>query len=151
MTDLLSGLEAHCSKIGAPRDAELLFEDVRCSNYQHRPSRLSCHFLSPTDTVAQQRAVQWRWQDRRLVECYLVRSSGRYHYADVGYFEQCARGKRDEKLAHAYWSDNAERVPDDRLEILADSALYFPDWRSFPSVDADSLVRFDQANRRTRT
>lgn len=43
--------------------------------------------------------------------------------------------------AHACWSDFDEnRIPTGVTEVLADSDLYFPDWRTFPTLDRSRLA-----------
>jgi hypothetical protein len=135
LTDLLEGLSLRSLKRAAPLRAEQLFETVRSQHYPHRPTRLRSHFLSFDKATAERRAIEWGWQSRRMVRCHLILSSGVYHCADLRHYEQCALGLHDETLAHDYWKGPPSDLPVDTLEIIADSALYFPDWDTFDEID----------------
>ncbi len=126
---LLSGLKLTSNKGGVAADAERLLEDVRANEFPEKPSRLSAYFLNHDRDLAEYRAVAMFRDARQIVFCYLVRNGGRHHFADVGLYEQLEGRPDDRVLAGRYW---AEFVPSDpqqyrRLEVLADSALYFPE------------------------
>lgn len=147
MTDLLNGISENIPNSGTPKArAEAALEMVRKQIAADKPSRLRCHFLNYTKDVAEARADEWRWQNRTLVPCYLILSSGQYHYADIGIFEELCDTPDDRTLAESYWQAFQPNTSEEysRLEILADSALYFPDWESFPEVSTEALVSWDQ-------
>ena len=58
----------------------------------------------------------------------------------------------DRKLASKYWEVFQPRTQTDlyRLEVLADSALYFPDWREFPTLTHDVLSAWSLDNAQPR-
>ncbi len=147
--DLTSGIGLSTQKEGSAREAELLLEKIRKENFPHLPSRLRCHFLNYDKETAQHRAEDWGWQRRSLERCYLVLSSGYFHYADVSIFEKLANGESEQKLelANEYWKTFQPSSVDEfkRLEVLANSCLYFPDWNEFIQIDRESLVRFNDA------
>lgn len=143
MTDLLDGINIKPTRtIEKANKAEEVFEQIRLQHYSNRPSRLRCHFLSLSKEVAEERLINWEWQNsRRIVECYLILSSGRYHFADINEYEKVARGEVEisdkdiEEYAHRYWKESCIANPlDEKIELLADSALYFPDWKEFPKA-----------------
>lgn len=101
--------------------------------------------MSLDEASAQQRALAWNWGDRRLVRCFLILSQARYHYADVRDYEAAAPHGPSEAHARSYWQDyNPERIPVDVTEVLADAALYFPDWRSFPQLELADLALWER-------
>lgn len=144
-SDLLEGISLHVpNKTRAAREAERVFEEIRSAHYPEKPSRLRCHFLSLTREHALRRQKDWpEFENRKLTRCFLIPSSGYYHYADVSVFERCAQGQLTEELAHQYWEVFEEgKFPLANLEILADSSLYFPDWRQFQPLDFQVLAHW---------
>jgi hypothetical protein len=147
MTDLLNGIaEKLPTSSNAKAKAEATLEIVRTQIAADKPSRLRCHFLNYTKDVAEARADEWGWQNRALVPCYLILSSGRYHYADVGIFEKLYEDPENRAIAESYWQTFQPNSTEEfsRLEVLADSALYFPDWENFPEVSTEALIAWDQ-------
>jgi hypothetical protein len=69
-------------------------------------------------------------------------SSGRYHFANVDIYEKLEGRPNDVALAREYWTTFNPTTPEERanLEVLADSALYFPEWREFPKLDEAELI-----------
>jgi hypothetical protein len=134
--------------------AEELFEEIRSKDYSDLPSRLRCYFLSISKEVAEQRSKKWRervnlgkscqlmtWQDTRiLTKCYLILNSGKYHLANIKEYEKAAE-ENDENLikqyAGRYWGKGFSEAKflDERIELLADSALYFPEWETFSKME----------------
>lgn len=57
-------------------------------------------------------------------------------------FEDLTRSPDDRNLAERYWQTFQPRTIEEgyRLEVLADSALHFPDWEEFPEVREESLA-----------
>lgn len=139
---LLEGIEPTTMKRGAGGDAERLLEMVRQRDHSHLPSRLRSYFLNYDKSVAEQRSKAMFRGQRKLVRCYLIRNGGRYHFADMDLYERLEGRPTDEVLARKYWETF---IPTDepgrgRLEVLADSALYFPDWREFQELDDHALM-----------
>jgi hypothetical protein len=142
MTDLLKGIEIKCHKNHLfAKKSEEIFESIRFDYYPHRPSRLRCHFLSLSLEIAKERNKEWNWEkDCMIVRCYLILSSGIFHYANIKEYESSAScynsDKCVEKHAHKYWEEFAEgNFLNTGIEVLADSALYFPDWKTFPRIN----------------
>ncbi|WP_235936731.1 hypothetical protein, partial [Steroidobacter agaridevorans] len=52
----------------------------------------------------------------------------------------------DDATANAYWNTFRPTASEDaqHLEILANSALYFPDWQSFPTLDMPALAEWQR-------
>ena len=139
---LLEGIEPATMKGGAGADAERLLEVIRQRDHSLLPSRLRSYFLNYDKAVAEARAKAMFRGQRKLVRCHLIRNGGRYHFADIDLYERLEGRPTDESLAKKYWetfipSDEASRA---RLEVLADSALYFPDWRQFQTLDDHALM-----------
>ena len=84
----------------------------------------------------------------------MILSQGRFHYADITQYENCAQQNNGgEEYAHLYWKKFVEGNFDlSEIEVLADSALYFPNWETFgrvtisgarPMIDAQgNLMKF---------
>lgn len=143
---LLKDLPPRTGKTGTAGVAEDLFETVRIREFPHRPSRLRSYFLSLDRASAEERAKTWGWDKRKLVRCYLILSGAKYHYADVRDYEGAARRGATEADARSYWADyDPQRVPVEVTEVLADSALFFPDWRAFPTIDFAATARLNTA------
>lgn len=144
LDDLLVGIAPATMKRGAARDAEILLESIRAQEFPNLPSRLRCHFLSVDRETAERRASDMFRGDRSVVRCRLVLSSGRFHYADVSLYESLEGRPDDRALARKYWQtfNPTELGERQRLEVLADSALFFPDWRKFPRIEETTLIRW---------
>jgi hypothetical protein len=145
MADLMQGIETKTSKNGNSRKAEEFLEQIRKDKYDSLPSRLNCHFLNPTREVAEERAKLWNWTSRRLEPCYLILSSGHYHYADIRKYESLAFNPTDIVAANSYWETFSPQTEADvcHLEILADSCLYFPNWETFRRLNQDTLQEYN--------
>jgi hypothetical protein len=145
---LLSGIEPKPNKGGAAADAEWLLEDVRANEFPEKPSRLRAYFLNHDRGLAELRARDMFRDARQISLCHLIRNGGRYHFADVGLYEQLEGRPDDRALARRYWSNFVPTDPQQqrRLEVLADSALYFPEWKTFPQLDHDSLLNWMHDN-----
>ena len=140
--DLLAGIEPVSLKVGNAQKAEQLLEEVRKETFPTLPSRLRCHYLNYDKETAEQRAQQWGWDNRCLARCFIIRSGGFFHHADVEIFELLAHDAQNRNLAYQYWQTFHPSSPAEvtRLEVLANSALYFPDWQEFPEVDVEALA-----------
>ncbi|NMG04803.1 hypothetical protein [Azoarcus taiwanensis] len=145
---LLSGIEPSTEKRGAAAEAEALLEETRQSVNPALPSRLRSYFLNYDRAVAERRSATMFRDSRRLVRCYLIRNGGRYHFADVDVYERLEGRPDDRVLAAKYWELFQPKTEDElhRLEVLADSALYFPDWQEFPTLDDRVLMRWSLDN-----
>ncbi len=145
---LLAGIDPKPNKGGAAADAECLLEEVRANEFPEKPSRLRSYFLNHDRSLAELRTRDMFRDDRQISLCYLVRNGGRYHFADVGLYEQLEGHPDDRALARRYWSNFMPTDPQQhhRLEVLADSALYFPEWETFPQLDHDSLLNWMHDN-----
>ena len=141
---LLAGIDPQPMKGGAAAEAELLLEAVRSCEFPLKPSRLRSYFLNYDRSIAEHRAKHMFRDKREIARCLLVRSGSAYHFADVGLYEQLEGRPDDEALARRYWQDFVPREAVEylRLEVLADSALYFPDWKTFQRLDDISLTHW---------
>ena len=143
LNTLLSDLgDPTTEKRGAAAEAELLLESTRRTSYPARPSRLRSYFLNFDRAIAEKRANTMFRGNRCLVQCHLVLNGGTYHFADVDVYERLEGQPDNQKLAHKYWEEFQPTREEEfqRLEILADSALYFPDWRDFPILEDQHLL-----------
>lgn len=127
--------------------AELLLEKIRIENFPDRPSRLRSYFLNYSKEVAEHRMNAMLRGNRQLVRCQLILNSGKYHFADVDIYDQLSGRPDDENLAMKYWQEfNPVAQPEwQRLEVIADSMLYFPDWPGFSVLDPDVLIRWQNS------
>lgn len=142
LDDLLSGITPSTLKSGAGKEAELLLEKIRIERFPEKPSRLRSYFLNYSRHVAEQREKIMFRGNRKLVRCHVVLNSAKFHHGDVEIFDKLTGRPDDENLAASYW-DNFEPVTNaefDRLEVIADSMLFFPDWEDFPVLNPDTLV-----------
>lgn len=140
MDELLKGIEIKPNKKNLyAYKAEAIFEKIREESYPDQPSRLRCHFLSLSREIAEERLKKWKLKNRTIVRCYLILSSGRFHYANIKEYEDAARSTSDERItkhAHKYFEKFVEgKFPNAQIEVLADSGLYFPEWRTFPQIN----------------
>ncbi len=123
--------------------AEQLLEARRKANYPDKPSRVSSYYLNSHRDVAEDRVAAWAWQDRRIVRCHLLTTTGTLHGALVSNFEALVADPTSEPLADRYWSEVVNEITEANrhdVEILADCGLYFPDWESFELIDRQSLI-----------
>jgi hypothetical protein len=146
--NILDGIEPQPTKRGVAAEAELLLEKVRKDKYPHLPSRLRSYFLNNDRAQAELRAIDMFRGNRTLVRCYII-NGGRYHYADVSIYEQLEGRPDDIDLANKYWQTFKPSTPEEfsRLEVLADSSLYFPDWQTFPRLDFKVLTKWNVENK----
>ena len=128
---------------------EELFEEVRLVCRPDLPSRMRCHFLSISKEVAEERLINWGWEGKRiLTKCRLVLSSGKYYFANIDNYQEATK-KIDEKLikefAYKYWTEGflEANYLDKRIELLADSFLYFPEWEEFSKIELTNKVNFE--------
>jgi len=163
MDDLLKGIAIKSVKDNPnARKAEELFEEIRSKDYSDLPSRLRCYFLSISKEVAEQRSKEWServnlgkswqqmtWQDTRiLTRCYLILNSGKYYFANIKEYEKAAK-ENDENLikqyAVRYWGKGFSEAKylDERIELLADSALYFPEWKTFSKMELPKWLKLE--------
>jgi hypothetical protein len=148
LSTLLEGIEPVTMKGGAGGAAERALEQIRQARYPDLPSRLRCYFLNLDRATAEKRALSMFRGARKSVRCHFVLNGGRYHFADLGVYEALEGRPDDIPLAEKYWSrfEPANVDEQNRLEILADSALYFPDWQDFSTLDDDVLLRWQKDN-----
>lgn len=126
-------------KGGAAGDAEDLLETVRTESFPKQPCRRNSYFLNLTRAQATRRAageLRSAGTEKTVVRCHIVSSGAKVHIADMGLYEQLQGRPDDRDLAMKYWQEfTPQTVEDfDRIEIVAQSALYFPDWESFPQI-----------------
>ena len=140
---LMNGFEPGTEKGGAAAEAEALLETLRCEKHPNRPSRLCSYFLNYDRATAEFRAQDSLRRNRALTPCFLV-GGGRAHFADAGIYERLEGRPDDASLAEAYWQTFTPRTPDEalRLEILTNTALYFPEWATFPILESEVLVNW---------
>jgi hypothetical protein len=147
MEVLLQGLPPATEKKGAGQLAELLLESVRAAEFPTLPSRMSCHYLNYDKATAEHRRDSMFRKPRLLTRCHIA-GAGKVHWANVQLYESLEGRPDDEQLARQYWQTFSPTTPEDvqHLEVLANTALYFPDWKSFPKVSNESLIQW-QASR----
>lgn len=147
LDDLLSGITPSTMKGGAGKEAELLLEKIRIERFPEKPSRLRSYFLNYSRHVAELRANSMFRGNRQLVRCHVVLNSAKFHHGDVEIFDKLTGRPDDKDLATSYW-DEFKPVTDaefDRLEVIADSMLFFPDWAEFPILNPDTLVAWENS------
>jgi hypothetical protein len=123
--------------------AEELIEKRRVAEFPEKPSRLDSYFLNTHREVAERRAASWSWQNRKLVRCHLLTTTGTLHCGLVSNYEAVKANPTSEELADLYWEQSPAIVTEDNkhdVELLADCGLYFPDWADFDLLDTPSLV-----------
>lgn len=137
---LLGELPLSTEKRGAAAEAEELLEKVRAREYPNRPSRMRCHYLNFDKPIAEQRVNTMFRKVRLLTRCFIA-GEGPVHLADVGIYERL-EGRPHIDLARKYWEPFLPKTEEEvsRVEVLVDTALYFPDWRSFPTLSDDVLI-----------
>lgn len=147
-TNMADGMELKSMKSGAAADAENLLEALRQEYCPERPSRLRCYFLNRDRDVAEYRMGDTLRGNKTLVRCFLVLNGAKVHYADSRIYERLEGRPDDANLAIKYWETFEPKSEDDRrsLEIIADCALYFPDWETFPTIPFETLVKWQQDN-----
>ena len=147
MDDLLKGIAIK------PWKQEELFEEIRFKDNPNLPSRLRCHFLSISKEVAEQRLKEWvGWKNKRiLTRCYLILSSGKYHFANIDEYQEAVKEKNEnliKQYAGRYWGEGFSEAKylDKRIELLADSSLYFPEWKKFSKMELPDKPKNDHVN-----
>lgn len=135
-------------KLGVAAEAELLLERIRLEAFPDKPSRLRCYFLNLDRTTAEYRMRGILRGNNTLVRCYVVMNGARVHFADCDVYERLEGRPDDTTLARTYWEtfQPQENEQVKRLEVLADNALYFPDWETFPTIPIESLVNWTRDN-----
>ncbi|MDZ4290994.1 MAG: hypothetical protein U1C47_03625 [Hydrogenophaga sp.] len=143
LDDLLAGITPSTMKGGSSRQAELLLEEVRREKFPDKPSRLRSYFLNYSREVAEARIATMFRGNRQLVRCHVILNSAKFHHADVKIFEDLTGRPDDQALAEQYWIEFKPNTSAEfhRLEVIADSMLYFPDWESFPVLDKYELAK----------
>lgn len=136
MDDLLEGISPCFMGNGPRSSAENTLEKIRRLEYSSKPSRLRCHFLFCDHSTARQKQLEWGMSERFLTRCYVVLNSARFHYADIEIYDLITSQPSNEDLARSYWRtfEPTSATERERLEVLADSCLYFPDWQDIPST-----------------
>lgn len=147
LDDLLLGIASTPLRSGPTKDAELLLEKVRVEHFPDKPSRLRSYFLNQNRHVAELRQNTMFRGSRKLVRCQVVLNSGKFHHGDVDIFERLTGRPDDINLAMSYWLNfnPATEAEIERLEVIADSALYFPDWKDFPLLAPDVLIAWQES------
>jgi hypothetical protein len=150
LSDLLVGIEPTTMATSLRKIAEETLEKVRQEHFPNLPSRYRCFYLNSRKEVAEYRSKRdFFGQERLLTSCYVIRNSGRYHFGDIRIYETLTGQPEDTALAFKYWEKSfiPTNIDDHKhLEILADSALYFPDWRTFTKIDPTTLVNWQLDN-----
>lgn len=141
-TILAHGIEPKPTKGGVAAQAETLLEQIRQESFAERPSRLRCYFLNADKATAEYRMRDILRGDKKLVRCYVVLDGGHFHLADSDIYERLEGRPDDANLARTYWETFKPKDSEEtrRLEILAGSALYFPDWQTFPTIPFERLI-----------
>jgi hypothetical protein len=143
----MDGLEPSTMKRGVAAEAEAFLETVRKNKYPNLPSRLTSYFLNFDQATAEFRQKDTLRGNRIIAQCFMTRS-GRIHFADAGIYERLEGRPDDATLAETYWQTFVPATPAEavRLEVLAESALFFPDWRTFPILDDEVLNNWSLDN-----
>lgn len=141
-TSYTGGAPARPRKGGAAGEAEDLLESIRKETYPNKPSRYNAYFLNFSKDVAEMRSRDALRGKNEIVRCLLVMNGAKVHFADMELYERLEGRPDDRELAASYWKDfeprnDAERL---RLEVVCESALYFPDWASFQKIPSEDLV-----------
>lgn len=147
LDDLLAGIEPATLKGGAAKEAELLLEKIRRERFPEKPSRLRSFFLNYSKHVAELREKTMFRGHRRLVRCHVVLNSAKFHHADVEIYDKLTGCPDDENLAASYWEEfrPVTEAEFERLEVIADSMLYFPDWKDFPLLKFSAIVEWQNS------
>lgn len=147
---LLADLNLRSHKHGAGLDAENFLEKVRIQEFPSRPSRLRSYFLNQNKSIAEIRQHTLKRAPSKVVQCYLLKSFHKIHFADMGLYEKLDGGNLDIGIARKYWTEFTPKSPDEdlRLEILVEGDLYFPGWQSFPVIDPNVLGLWNEMNRK---
>lgn len=146
LDDLLIGIEPKIMANSNRAIAEETLEQVRQNEFPDLPSRLRCYFLNSKKSVAEIRANnEFRNQNRLLTSCYIILNQGSFHFADIRTYEVLLGQPEHYETAKKYWE--CSFVPKtesehQHLEILADSALYFPDWNTFSTIERTALINW---------
>jgi hypothetical protein len=142
------GMAPKTLKGGAARDAETLLEAVRIELYPTLPSRLGCYFLNQDRDAATHRMADSLRGNKTIVRCLLVLNGAKVHFADSRIYERLEGRPDDVSLAMQYWQAFDPKTAEDRrsLEVLVDGALYFPDWKTFPTIPTESLLAWQIDN-----
>ena len=141
------GMKPKTLKGGVAAEAEDLLESVRRTHFPTFPSRLECYFLNQDREVAEYRMRDTLRGNNTLVRCRIVLNGATLHFADSRVYERL-EGSPDNTVAMAYWRRFDPKTDEERrnLEILADAQLFFPDWRTFPTLSVESLLEWQQDN-----
>lgn len=131
-------------KRGAAAEAEELLEVLRKEKFPERPSRLRCFFLNRDKDVAEYRMRDSLRGHKTLVRCFIVLNGAKIHHADGRLYEQLEGRPDDAALASKYWETFTPSNEEERrhLEVVADCALYFPDWKTFPTIPFESMKQW---------
>ena len=150
LDDLLVGVKPSTVARSLRKIAEETLEKVRREKFPNQPSRYRCFYLnSRRDIAAQRLQMEFSGQERLVTSCYLIRDSGRFHFGDVRIYDTLVGQPEDTSLAAKYWATSYMPAKDSdhkNLEILADSALYFPEWRTFTKIDPVTSVNWKRDN-----
>lgn len=146
--NMAHGIAPRTLKGGVGAVAENLLESVRLAQFPKMPSRLQCYFLNRDKDTAEFRMRDSLRGNRTLVRCHIVLNGARVHSADSRIYEMLEGRPDDHALATSYWQPFDPQSEDGRksLEVIADSALYFPDWETFPTIPFETLVRWQDDN-----
>jgi len=147
-TSMTGGPKFRPTKGGAAGEAENLLEAIRQEEYHDKPSRFNSYFLNSTRELAEHRARDFLRGDKLIVRCLIIMNGARVHFADIDLYERLEGRPDDRELATRYWTNFIAKTEDEyrRQEILAESALYFPDWLTFPKLPLEDLRQWSKHN-----
>lgn len=147
-TTMGHGMGLKSMKGGAAAEAEDLLELTRLEHYPAQPSRLRCYFLNLDKEVAEHRMRDTLRGNKTLVRCFMVLNGAKVHFADTRIYERLEGRPDDIALAVRYWETFEPKTESDgkSIEMVADCALYFPDWKTFPQSSDESLIQWQQDN-----
>lgn len=105
---------------------ETLFEEIRCTRYPHRPSRMKTLYIFDDYSLVQRAQMEWFPNEKKIVhECRVLVGSVT-HKADTTWLN--ALPNQWTVNAQKYWEGVMTAAP--FPEVLVHGAIYFPDWES---------------------
>jgi len=111
-------------------EKEQRFERVRSDRFSEKPSRIDALFLFDELGYAEDAAVQWFANEKRLIVKARILSGARIHRGDARFLD-VAEVQGYDFCALAYW--RGEITPEPRPEIIVHGRVYFPQWEEFPT------------------
>ena len=116
---------------------EIIFEQIRASDFSDKPCRYKCVYLFKNQDDAKHKNARWFGDRRKIIKCYIVLVAPLLLFeADSNHISMLEEPMQPEEvgeIARKYW--NGEITRNSCVEILVNGVLYFPEWRSFAEYD----------------